>query len=870
MDSRTVDVNVNYKQTNEGAVTKMLGMINKIITGVLGVGAALIGAMFTLTHMSHMLKELMGAENFEKTFGSKIKVILGTVTKVLSGVIPALKSIFAFAITGFKALREAASGTYGENRKNFDKMYESAVQKMSEWKAKSLGVLPMVIGQPATTAVGGFFKKYGWTIIKAAGTLGIMRLLFGAGSGGGSGGGGGSDVLGEAGMGGGNPVAMGMSVGIQIARKFLETVKDIFMQMHEFTKKMLNDMINGVREQMKHVKDIRASLAGKKGIGYKTENLVREADVVARRMRDLSARSSQTFDDLVGQFHELTAAGRDSVGALETMADLDPFGKMMGRNQQQKVLDAFVQIRTERRMSLETFDELKKAGLDLDSFLVSVNRSLGTNIKSTKELRFAFTQNLVVPFAAAETAIVKSIEDMQDKLDSKQLVPKIDVDDLILKFELLPDKLWKSVDYERAMQPIGKLMTDLYEKINPNSKLGKDFGATYTDFLTRFSTAFAALDTNRIEGWLTEALNLFGLVSLMIVEFFKGFITGLGGATGGVDDLQGVIHAILADTDSMKNFTELARSLGELVPKLLILLAEIAVGTAELTVKFGESIKSFIEFISFTDDFVANFLISITALTVATVTAVSAAITLIMPAISAAIVLSLAEITMYVVSWSIDLLKDLQEGMANAAATVAKFTADVVIDTARVLALIAEIFALGIVGVAESTGSAFKDMITQMREFSQDIDEFIFQPMIISAREWGSNLIDAFVEGLISGKDKISDFFSDIVIDVKKIFKIESPSRVFEEMGTNVMVGYNKGLESTENKLPDVLGPVFEGRSLEQVSNNYNNSRKSQMGNITINVGDGGNPSNSKEIAANIRNELIKIFDELAMENGAI
>ncbi len=67
-----------------------------------------------------------------------------------------------------------------------------------------------------------------------------------------------------------------------------------------------------------------------------------------------------------------------------------------------------------------------------------------------------------------------------------------------------------------------------------------------------------------------------------------------------------------------------------------------------------------------------------------------------------------------------------------------------------------------------------------------------------AAYEWGSNLIQGFLEGLGSIWNNITtwvtDSFNWIVTSVKSIFGIASPSTVFSELGSNLLQGFWNGL----------------------------------------------------------------------------
>lgn len=69
----------------------------------------------------------------------------------------------------------------------------------------------------------------------------------------------------------------------------------------------------------------------------------------------------------------------------------------------------------------------------------------------------------------------------------------------------------------------------------------------------------------------------------------------------------------------------------------------------------------------------------------------------------------------------------------------------------------------------------------------------------------GKNIIDGFVEGLNSAWDAIKEWFDEhfgwIIDGIKELFDMHSPSKVMEEMGGNVVEGFQLGLVENEDDI---------------------------------------------------------------------
>ncbi len=134
--------------------------------------------------------------------------------------------------------------------------------------------------------------------------------------------------------------------------------------------------------------------------------------------------------------------------------------------------------------------------------------------------------------------------------------------------------------------------------------------------------------------------------------------------------------------------------------------------------------------------------------------------------------------------------------------------------------------------------------------------------------EWsqiGGQLVDGLVAGLRRGfsraKDAVRQLGRDVVSTLRSVLDIHSPSRVFAALGTQipagVAVGVDRGAAQADASVADMLsvpsiGAAGGGRGAISIS----------IGDVHVNGG------NSSEIAANLRDELARALEGLALTMG--
>ena len=99
--------------------------------------------------------------------------------------------------------------------------------------------------------------------------------------------------------------------------------------------------------------------------------------------------------------------------------------------------------------------------------------------------------------------------------------------------------------------------------------------------------------------------------------------------------------------------------------------------------------------------------------------------------------------------------------------------------------------------------SGFNKILPQIQSLFKELSSFIsnkFTTLINSSSDWGSNIIKGLIKGINSDigalRDAIESAISSAIQAAKSILGIESPSKVFEAIGSNVVAGFNKGIQN--------------------------------------------------------------------------
>lgn len=137
--------------------------------------------------------------------------------------------------------------------------------------------------------------------------------------------------------------------------------------------------------------------------------------------------------------------------------------------------------------------------------------------------------------------------------------------------------------------------------------------------------------------------------------------------------------------------------------------------------------------------------------------------------------------------------------------------------------------------LAKSISSKFyADRLAEIKTEYTDKVEAAFASVQKSLKKAGQNAIDGFIDGMTKGSGKLSKSVkkaaNSIVKAMKKALKINSPSKVFAELGEFSGEGYEMGFVDSLKKakkainsyLPTDVGSSTSGSTAKSVVNNYN------------------------------------------------
>ena len=145
--------------------------------------------------------------------------------------------------------------------------------------------------------------------------------------------------------------------------------------------------------------------------------------------------------------------------------------------------------------------------------------------------------------------------------------------------------------------------------------------------------------------------------------------------------------------------------------------------------------------------------------------------------------------------------------------------------------------------IKSSMINAFSEAKTKVIDFAESIGKKVSESweglkekastLYDDLKETGANAAEGLKQGIEKGKDKVVNVASKVATGVsnitKKIFRVESPSKVFAEIGEYLMRGLAGGIESEEDKaikaaqtvaddVQDTFGDKHVGLNLDTVS----------------------------------------------------
>jgi hypothetical protein len=111
-------------------------------------------------------------------------------------------------------------------------------------------------------------------------------------------------------------------------------------------------------------------------------------------------------------------------------------------------------------------------------------------------------------------------------------------------------------------------------------------------------------------------------------------------------------------------------------------------------------------------------------------------------------------------------------------------------------------FSSNVIDPVESAFGTVKDVIGSAFQKAWDIIVDIFSMSKIG------ELFGAVVEGISNALNKLLDIgvFKDLIAVAKKAFKISSPSKVFEDIGDDIVAGFNNGIDDLPKSMEKKMG----------------------------------------------------------------
>ena len=104
-----------------------------------------------------------------------------------------------------------------------------------------------------------------------------------------------------------------------------------------------------------------------------------------------------------------------------------------------------------------------------------------------------------------------------------------------------------------------------------------------------------------------------------------------------------------------------------------------------------------------------------------------------------------------------------------------------------------------------------------------------------------------------------------MIDEVKEVFGIQSPSKVFRTFGTYSIEGYTEGLEEGIPQTTNVLNKIIPTTTAAQAATNNTGSKN--IGDISIHI-QASEGMDTTQLAQDIRLEMMKLFDEMSLESG--
>lgn len=165
-------------------------------------------------------------------------------------------------------------------------------------------------------------------------------------------------------------------------------------------------------------------------------------------------------------------------------------------------------------------------------------------------------------------------------------------------------------------------------------------------------------------------------------------------------------------------------------------------------------------------------------------------------------------------------------------------------------------------------GDTINNAITTVGNAVNNIKDTItdtFQDIINSAFDWGSNLIDGFIDGIKSMIGSVGDVASQVAGAVSDFIGFNSPSKKGEgryiiDWGRNMIDGFLQGAEEAMPDVSAMAGNITSTMGAGLLSDNSGTTAGGGTINITVNVGSVRNNNDIKAISREL-NRSIKGYE---------
>ncbi len=183
----------------------------------------------------------------------------------------------------------------------------------------------------------------------------------------------------------------------------------------------------------------------------------------------------------------------------------------------------------------------------------------------------------------------------------------------------------------------------------------------------------------------------------------------------------------------------------------------------------------------------------------------------------------------------------------------------------------------GKIVITDSTpGQAFDDLVEKVSNAFNDLFTYLGE-VWEGFKSFGKAIADGIWNGLKGAWDalvtKFKGLLDQLPLTVKKALGIASPSKVMAQLGGWTVEGFSKGVDDKSDGAHAALSQAVAPPKMT-LSGFAANSNGSGSGARSISVGDinvtvGGSTATPHQIAKSVRDEVLAVFGDMAVEAGA-